>query len=50
MKIFCLKCQQSREIEEWEEIVLENGQSALEGICPVCGTKWLQVIHRNACQ
>jgi ssDNA-binding Zn-finger/Zn-ribbon topoisomerase 1 len=36
---YCVKCREKREMKDEKEVTMKNGRPALEGICPVCGTK-----------
>lgn len=39
MQGYCLKCREKREIQDAQEVTLKNGRAAVQGTCPVCGTK-----------
>ncbi len=39
MTAYCMKCRAKREIKNPRKITLKNGRPAIQGICPVCGTK-----------
>jgi hypothetical protein len=43
---YCVKCREKREMQDPERIVTKNGRNALEGTCPVCGTKLFRFIAR----
>ena len=36
---FCFKCRDDREMVGEQEITMDNGRPAVEGKCPVCGTR-----------
>ena len=36
---YCVKCREKREMKDEKQVTMKNGRPALEGICPVCGTK-----------
>jgi hypothetical protein len=36
---YCLKCREKREMQDASEVTLKNGRAAIQGTCPVCGTK-----------
>ena len=36
---YCLKCREKREMQDPKEVTLKNGRAAMQGACPVCGTK-----------
>jgi len=40
---FCMKCRQKRDIKNPEEVTLKNGRPAIQGVCPVCGTKVFRI-------
>jgi Zn finger protein HypA/HybF involved in hydrogenase expression len=50
LEVYCMKCKEQREAKDVKQITLENGKPALEGTCPVCDSKLLQIIYPNACQ
>lgn len=39
MEGYCLKCREKREMRDAKEVELKNGRPAMQGTCPVCGTK-----------
>jgi pimeloyl-ACP methyl ester carboxylesterase len=41
---YCVKCKAKRTIQNARKITTKNGRSALEGSCPVCGTKLYRFI------
>ena len=43
---YCVKCREKREMQDVQRVVTKNGRNALEGICPVCGTKLFRFIAR----
>jgi hypothetical protein len=40
---YCMKCRQKREIKDPRPVTLNNGRPALQGVCPVCGTKVFRI-------
>ncbi len=36
-KFYCVKCRQSREVENAQATEFKNGKPAWKGTCPVCG-------------
>ena len=36
---YCVKCREKRDIQGAHEVTLKNGRKAMQGTCPVCGTK-----------
>jgi hypothetical protein len=41
---FCVKCRAYRESAEWTLVTFRNGRPALQGHCPVCGSKVARII------
>ena len=41
---YCVKCRQKRIMQNATRIVTKNGRAAMEGRCPVCGTKLFRFI------
>jgi hypothetical protein len=37
-----------REIKNAQSIILKNGKPAIQGICPVCGTKVFRTVRLNS--
>jgi len=40
---YCVKCKEKREIKDAKEVSLKNGKPAVQGVCPVCGTKVFKI-------
>ncbi len=40
---YCMKCRKKVEIKNPTQITLKNDRPAVQGVCPVCGTKVLRV-------
>jgi hypothetical protein len=40
---YCFKCRAKREIKNPKNVVLKNGKPAIQGVCPVCGTKVFRI-------
>jgi len=40
---YCVKCREKREMKDEEEVTMKNGRPAIQGICPVCGTKLFRI-------
>ncbi len=38
-----MKCKAKREIKDAKNIVMKNGKKAVQGVCPVCGTKIFRI-------
>jgi ssDNA-binding Zn-finger/Zn-ribbon topoisomerase 1 len=41
---YCVKCREKREMKDEEEVTMKNGRPAVQGICPVCGTKLFRLM------
>ena len=35
---YCVKCRETREIQNAEQVTMKNGRPATRGTCPVCNT------------
>ncbi len=40
---YCFKCRAKREIKNPKNVVLKNGKPAIQGVCPICGTKVFRI-------
>jgi hypothetical protein len=40
---YCVKCKEKREIKDAVQITMKNGRPAMQGSCPVCGTKIFKI-------
>lgn len=40
---YCVKCKAKREVKNAQHITMKNGKPALQGTCPVCGTKVFKI-------
>jgi RNase P subunit RPR2 len=36
---YCMKCRKKVEMKSPKQVTLKNGRPAVQGVCPVCGTK-----------
>ena len=43
MQGYCVKCRESLEMIDTEQITMKNGRPATRGVCPVCGTKMFRI-------
>jgi hypothetical protein len=41
---YCVKCKDKREMKDYQHITMKNGKPALQGPCPVCGTKLTRIL------
>ena len=44
---YCVKCREKREIKNPEEVTMKNGRNAVQGTCPVCGTKLFRMVGKK---
>ena len=47
MLAYCFKCKTKREIKDPKTVVLKNKRSAIQGVCPVCGTKIVHYVRNK---
>ena len=40
---YCMKCRESREIENAEQVTMKNGRPATRGTCETCGTTMFKI-------
>ncbi len=45
---YCVKCKQTREMKNVEQVTMKNGRPALKGQCTVCGTGMYKMIGGSA--
>jgi DNA-directed RNA polymerase subunit RPC12/RpoP len=43
----CMKCKKQVEIKDAKEIEMKGGRSALQGVCPGCGTKVFRILGKK---
>jgi Zn finger protein HypA/HybF involved in hydrogenase expression len=43
VEAYCVKCREKREMADAEEVTMKNGRKAMQGKCPVCGTKLFRI-------
>lgn len=46
MTAYCVKCKTKREMAEAKAVTLKNGTPAMQGTCPVCGTRLSRIMPR----
>lgn len=44
VEAYCVKCRQKRFMQNTQAIVTKNGRHAMEGTCPVCGTRLFRFV------
>jgi hypothetical protein len=47
VEAYCVKCREKREIKNPKEVTMKNGRPAMEGTCPVCGTKLFRMLSAS---
>lgn len=45
---YCVKCREKREIKNAEDVTMKNGRPAVQGVCPICGTKLFRMVSGGA--
>ena len=40
---YCVKCKDKREMKGEKQVTMKNGRPAIQGTCPVCGTKMFKI-------
>jgi len=43
MQAYCVKCRKKREMSNPRNVILKNKRPAVQGVCPVCGTKMFRI-------
>jgi hypothetical protein len=43
VEAYCVKCKAKREMKDPKKVTMKNGKPAMQGICPVCGTKVFRI-------
>jgi hypothetical protein len=41
---YCVKCKGKKEMANAQEVTMKNGRPAMQGTCPVCGTKLFRIL------
>ncbi len=44
---YCVKCREKREIKDPQDVTMKNGRNAVQGTCPVCGTKLFRMVGKK---
>lgn len=47
MLSYCVKCKTTREMKDPKNITMKNKRSAVQGVCPVCGTKMFRILKKQ---
>lgn len=45
---YCVRCKTKREMADARTVTLKNGAPALQGTCPVCGTRLSRILPRSS--
>src|SRR5436305_2239278 len=48
VEAYCVKCRKKRKMQQPKKIVTKKGRSAIEGLCPICGTKLFRFVAGQA--
>ncbi len=43
VQAYCVKCKEKREMKDAKSVTMKNGKKAMQGVCPVCGTKMFKI-------
>ena len=43
MQVYCVKDRKTVEIKDPKAITMKNGRPAIQGICPICGSKVFRI-------
>jgi len=44
---YCVKCKQTREMKDAEQVTMKNGRPAMRGKCSVCGTGMYKIMSAS---
>ena len=47
VEAYCVKCRTQREMKDAKEVKMANGRPAMQGTCPVCGTKMNRIMKAS---
>jgi hypothetical protein len=48
IKAYCMKCKAERAVQNPQTITTKNGRPAVQGVCPMCGTKMYKFLPRDS--
>jgi len=43
VQAYCMKCRKKVDIKDLKKVTLKNGRPAVQGSCPICGTKVFRI-------
>ncbi len=43
---YCVKCKEKRVMTDPQEVDMKGGRKAMQGKCPVCGTKMFRIMGK----
>lgn len=46
-KAYCVKCKESKEMKDAQEVTMKNGRPAVKGKCPTCGTGMYKIVGKK---
>ena len=46
-KAYCVKCKESKETADAQEVTMKNGRPAVKGKCPACGTGMYKIVSKK---
>ncbi|MEM3791334.1 MAG: DUF5679 domain-containing protein [Candidatus Micrarchaeaceae archaeon] len=47
VEAYCVKCKTKREMKDPKEVSMKGGRKAMQGTCPVCGTKMFKILGKK---
>ncbi len=47
VEAYCVKCKAKRQMQEAQEVEMKGGRRAMQGKCPVCGTKMFRIMGKK---
>jgi Zn finger protein HypA/HybF involved in hydrogenase expression len=47
VEAYCVKCKKKQEMSDAKEVPMAKGRTAMQGTCPVCGTKMFRIMGKK---
>jgi hypothetical protein len=47
IEAYCVKCRAKREMKDGKEVSMGGDRKAMQGVCPVCGTKMFRILGKK---
>ena len=47
VEAYCVKCKAKRIMKDAKEVDMKGGRRAMQGLCPVCGTKMFRIMGKK---